>query len=112
MALAEAIETTPSAAAGPAPEPGTPVAADLTATVFDEYPLTGCVVAVTADRRRDDLASLLRRRGAKVIETPTLKLVPLEEDAELRAATRACIENPPDYVVATTGRGWRGWISA
>jgi len=80
--------------------------------VLAEQPLLGCTVAVTADRRREDLAALLRRRGARVIEAPTLKLVPLEDDAELRAATRACIEYPPDYVVATTGRGWRGWISA
>ena len=79
---------------------------------LDDQPLLGCTVAVTADRRRDDLAALLRRRGARVLEAPTLKLVPLEDDAELRAATRACIEDPPDYVVATTGRGWRGWISA
>lgn len=79
---------------------------------LDERPLFGLTVAVTADRRRDDLAALLRRRGARVLEAPTLKLVPLEDDAELRAATRACVERPPDYVVATTGRGWRGWISA
>jgi uroporphyrinogen-III synthase len=84
----------------------------MTPPVLAEQPLLGCTVAVTADRRREDLAALLRRRGARVIEAPTLKLVPLEDDAELRAATRACIENPPDYVVATTGRGWRGWISA
>jgi len=112
MALAEAIESTPSAAAGPAPDPGIPVAADLTATVFDEFPLTGCVVAVTADRRRDDLASLLRRRGAKVIETPTLRLVPLDDDAALRKATGDCLAAPLDYAVATTGSGWRGWMSA
>jgi uroporphyrinogen-III synthase len=79
---------------------------------LDDQPLLGCTVAVTADRRRDDLAALLRRRGARVLEAPTLKLVPLEDDAELRAATRACVADPPDYVVATTGRGWRGWISA
>ena len=84
----------------------------MTPPVLAEQPLLGCLVAVTADRRREDLAALLRRRGARVLEAPTLKLVPLEDDAELRAATRACIEEPPDYVVATTGRGWRGWISA
>ena len=84
----------------------------MTPPVLAEQPLLGCLVAVTADRRREDLAALLRRRGARVLEAPTLKLVPLEDDAELRAATRACIEFPPDYVVATTGRGWRSWISA
>ena len=84
----------------------------MTPPVLAEQPLLGCMVAVTADRRREELAALLRRRGARVLEAPTLKLVPLEDDAELRAATRACIESPPDYVVATTGRGWRGWLSA
>src|ERR1700738_1476006 len=110
MALAEAIESTPSAAAGPAPQPGEPVAADLTATAVDEHPLTGCLVAVTADRRRDDLASLLRRRGAKVIETPPLRLVPLDDDAALRKATGDCLAAPLEYAVATTGRGWRGSV--
>jgi uroporphyrinogen-III synthase len=86
--------------------------AAMTPSVLAQQPLLGCTVAVTADRRREDLAALLRRRGARVLEAPTLKLVPLEDDAELRAATRACIDDPPDYVVATTGRGWRGWISA
>ena len=89
-----------------------PVTADPLSTVFDELPLTGCVVAVTADRRRDDLAALLRRRGAKVIETPTLRLVPLDDDAALRRATADCLSAPLDYAVATTGSGWRGWMSA
>ncbi len=102
MALAEATDSTLSPAAAPAP------------SVFDELPLTGCVVAVTADRRRDDLASLLRRRGAKVIETPTLRLVPLDDDAALRKATNECLNANArvDYAVATTGSGWRGWMSA
>ncbi|MBR7837591.1 uroporphyrinogen-III synthase [Actinospica durhamensis] len=80
--------------------------------VLAEQPLLGLTVAVTADRRREDLTALLRRRGARVVEAPTLRLVPLEDDAELRAATGECLREPLDYVVATTGRGWRGWISA
>jgi uroporphyrinogen-III synthase len=108
MALAEATDSTPSAAA----EPGETHPVEQTDTVFDESPLTGCVVAVTADRRRDDLASLLRRRGAKVIETPTLRLVPLDDDAALRKATNDCLSARLDYAVATTGSGWRGWMSA
>jgi uroporphyrinogen-III synthase len=80
--------------------------------VLTEQPLLGLTVAVTADRRREDLTALLRRRGARVIEAPTLRLVPLEDDAELRTATGDCLRGPLDYVVATTGRGWRGWISA
>lgn len=80
--------------------------------VLAEQPLLGLTVAVTADRRREDLTALLRRRGARVLEAPTLRLVPLEDDAELRAATGTCLRERLDYVVATTGRGWRGWISA
>lgn len=108
MALAEATDSNPSATA----EPDGMHAVEQTGKVFDEFPLTGCVVAVTADRRRDDLASLLRRRGAKVIETPTLRLVPLDDDATLRKATNDCLSARLDYAVATTGSGWRGWTSA
>jgi uroporphyrinogen-III synthase len=74
--------------------------------------LAGFTVAVTADRRRDELVALLRRRGARVVEAPTLRIVPLEDDAALRAATDRCLGTRLDYVVATTGVGWRGWMSA
>ncbi|MCG5117413.1 MULTISPECIES: uroporphyrinogen-III synthase [unclassified Streptomyces] len=74
--------------------------------------LTGFTVGVTAARRREELTALLRRRGARVVEAPALRIVPLENDAELRAATERCLAAPLDYVVATTGVGWRGWMSA
>ena len=45
--------------------------------------------AVTADRRRDELAALLERRGARVVLAPALRIVPLADDADLRAATAA-----------------------
>ena len=112
MALAEALDSNHAAASGGDPGLGDQTGMGPTASVFDEFPLTGCVVAVTADRRRDDLAALLRRRGAKVIETPTLKLVPLDDDVALRKATSACLAAPLDFAVATTGSGWRGWMSA
>ncbi|MFF7726358.1 uroporphyrinogen-III synthase [Streptomyces sp. NPDC008001] len=75
-------------------------------------PLTGFVIGVTADRRRDELTALLERRGARVIEAPTMRIVPLGDDAALRRATERCLAAPLDYVVATTGVGWRGWMSA
>ncbi|MEU9403620.1 uroporphyrinogen-III synthase [Streptomyces sp. NPDC048242] len=74
--------------------------------------LTGFTVGVTAARRREELTALLRRRGARVTEAPALRIVPLEDDAALRAATERCLAAPLDYVVATTGVGWRGWMSA
>lgn len=75
-------------------------------------PLTGFTVGVTAARRRDELSNLLVRRGARVIEAPSLRIVPLDDDAALRRATERCLTGPLDYVVATTGVGWRGWMSA
>ncbi|MFF4528716.1 uroporphyrinogen-III synthase [Streptomyces sp. NPDC001407] len=75
-------------------------------------PLTGFTIGVTAARRREELTALLLRRGARVIEAPTLSVVPLGDDAALRAATERCLAAPLDYVVVTTGVGWRGWTSA
>lgn len=75
-------------------------------------PLTGFTVGVTAARRRDELVALLTRRGARVVEAPALRILPLEDDIALRRATEECLAGPLDYVVATTGVGWRGWMSA
>ncbi|WP_018583940.1 uroporphyrinogen-III synthase [Salinispora arenicola] len=74
--------------------------------------LAGFTVGVTADRRRDELAALLQRRGARVVFAPALRIVPLADDTELRAATRACLERPPDVLMADTGIGMRGWLEA
>jgi uroporphyrinogen-III synthase len=75
-------------------------------------PLTGFTIAVTAERRRDELAALLRRRGARVVGTPAITIVPLLDDDALHAATEACLQRPLDVVVATTGIGFRGWLEA
>jgi uroporphyrinogen-III synthase len=75
-------------------------------------PLTGYTVAVTAQRRSEELATLLERRGARTIVAPTLRIVPLPDDEALRAATVELIREAPDTVVATTGIGFRGWLEA
>jgi uroporphyrinogen-III synthase len=74
--------------------------------------LAGWTVAVTADRRREDLVGLLRRRGARVVEAATMSTLPLEDDEELRAAVERCVADPPDCAVVTTGMGFRGWLGA
>ncbi|RLP84978.1 uroporphyrinogen-III synthase [Micromonospora sp. BL4] len=74
--------------------------------------LSGFTVGVTADRRRDELAALLERRGARVVLAPALRIVPLSDDTELREATRACLDRPPDILMANTGIGMRGWLEA
>ncbi|WP_234988006.1 uroporphyrinogen-III synthase [Demequina sp. NBRC 110056] len=75
-------------------------------------PLAGCVMVITADRRKRELASALERRGALVRFAPALSTVPHLDDEQLIADTRALIANPPDIVVATTGIGFRGWVEA
>ncbi|MGE2732664.1 uroporphyrinogen-III synthase [Mycolicibacterium vaccae] len=75
-------------------------------------PLTGFRVAVTSARRADELATLLRRRGATVTSAAAIEMVPLPDDDELRAHTSALIAEPPDIVIATTGIGLRGWMAA
>jgi uroporphyrinogen-III synthase len=74
--------------------------------------LAGFTVAITADRRRDELATLLERDGARVVLAPALRIVPLADDARLRSATRSLLVRPPDIVVANTGIGMRGWLDA
>lgn len=80
-------------------------------TVHGE-PLTGCVIVITADRRKSELAGALERRGATVAYAPALSTIPNVDDAHLVAATRSLIARPPDIVVATTGVGFRGWLAA
>ncbi|WP_297082867.1 uroporphyrinogen-III synthase [uncultured Demequina sp.] len=75
-------------------------------------PLAGCVMVITADRRKRELAAALERRGADVRFAPALSTVSHLDDAQLIEDTRAIIAEPPDVVVATTGIGFRGWIEA
>lgn len=75
-------------------------------------PLTGCVIVLTADRRKRELASALERRGAVVRHAPALSTIQHIDDAQLIADTRAVLSAPPDVVVATTGIGFRGWVEA
>ncbi|MFJ4715738.1 uroporphyrinogen-III synthase [Streptomyces sp. NPDC088785] len=75
-------------------------------------PLAGFTVGVTAARRADELGALLQRRGATVLHAPALRIVPLADDSELLATTRALIDHVPDVVVATTAIGFRGWVEA
>lgn len=72
-------------------------------------PLDGFVVGITADRRWEEQAELLERRGASILHGPTMTTAYLASDEELRRATMAVIAGPPDYLVATTGIGMRAW---
>jgi uroporphyrinogen-III synthase len=86
------------------PAGGSPLTADR--------PLVGFTVAITADRRRDELAALLERRGARVMVAPALRIVPIEDDLRLREATLALVRRPPTITVVSTAIGLRGWMEA
>jgi uroporphyrinogen-III synthase len=75
-------------------------------------PLTGFTIGITADRRWEEQAELLRRRGARVLHGPSIRTLPLGESDALRTATEAVIARPPDVVLLTTGLGTRGWFGA
>ena len=78
----------------------------------ERWALASYTVGVTADRRRRELVTLLKRRGARIMEAPALEIVPLHDDQRLLDATRAVLGASVDVVVATTGVGFRGWMAA
>lgn len=74
--------------------------------------LDGFVVGITADRRWEEQAELLRRRGAAIMHGPVIKTLPLGPEEGLRRATDAVIMRPPDILIANTGIGMRAWFAA
>jgi uroporphyrinogen-III synthase len=72
--------------------------------------LAGFAVVLTSDRRSEELVSAFARRGATVMQAPTLRITPLAEDTELVHATERVIDQPPDDVIVTTAIGFRGWM--
>lgn len=74
--------------------------------------LAGHVVGITAERRAEEQAALLRARGAQTLHGPVLRIFSVGDDEALREATKAVIDQPPDYLLASTGFGMRTWFSA
>jgi uroporphyrinogen-III synthase len=72
--------------------------------------LTGCRVLVTAQRRSEELAEALTRRGAEVLVAPVLGVLPQVDEETLLARTRQLLDDPVDVLVVTTGVGFRGWL--
>jgi uroporphyrinogen-III synthase len=69
-------------------------------------------VGITADRRAEEQAELLRRQGARVAFGPVRRTLPLGDDEALRSATARVIEEAPSIVLLTTGIGVRSWVGA
>lgn len=74
--------------------------------------LDGVVVGITAERRAEEFIGALRRHGAQVWHAPTIRIVGLPGDPELRAATERLLATGVDLVAVTTGAGLRGWLDA
>jgi uroporphyrinogen-III synthase len=74
--------------------------------------LSGYTIGITADRRWQEQAELLERRGARVQHGPAIRTFPLYDEEGLRAATHAVVDDPPDIVVLITALGTRGWMAA
>jgi len=72
--------------------------------------LAGTRILVTAQRRSDELAGALMRRGADVVVAPTLGVVPHIDEETLLRRTREVLDSGVDTVVVTTGIGFRGWM--
>jgi uroporphyrinogen-III synthase len=70
--------------------------------------LRGFTVGVTADRRGEEQAVLLRRLGVDVMAGPAMQTLAVPDGGEaLRPQVEAMVEAPPDYLVANTGIGVR-----
>ena len=79
-------------------------------TIFGMGSLAGWTVAVTADRRADDQAEMLRARGATVLLAPMLSSGRTDDDL-LVATTIDLLHAPPDLLVGTTAVGMRAWLA-
>ncbi|HEU5267828.1 MAG TPA: uroporphyrinogen-III synthase [Jatrophihabitans sp.] len=75
-------------------------------------PLAGRCVAITADRKGEELRHSLERLGAEVLWGPTLRAVPPEVDELIEAETAALLAADPQWFAASTGNGLRAWLAA
>jgi uroporphyrinogen-III synthase len=74
--------------------------------------LEGFRIAVTSDRRSEDLLAAFRRRGAEVTHAPTIRMTGVADDSFLIEETRRIIEARPQILLATTSYGMRRWLEA
>jgi len=74
-------------------------------------PLAGYTIGVTGDRRWQEQAELLRRRGATVRHGPVMRTGRLHDAEATRSATVEALAGPIDVIVLTTGIGTRSWFS-
>lgn len=82
------------------------------ASAAEEVSLRGFTVGITADRRWEEQAALLERRGARVVHGPTIRTLAVGVDEPLRVATERVVARPPAVLIANTSIGIRSWFGA
>ena len=75
-----------------------------------QQPLRGFRIAVTSDRRSNELIEALERRGAETFHAPLLRLAPVADERLLLRQTRRVIAEQPEILVVTTAYGLRRWF--
>ncbi|HEX8496366.1 MAG TPA: uroporphyrinogen-III synthase [Actinomycetales bacterium] len=81
-------------------------------TTDPSLPLAGVRVAITADRKGEELRAAFTRLGAEVVWGPTMRAVPPLLDPLLEQETRALLEADPTWFAVSTGSGLRAWLDA
>ncbi|WP_058233820.1 uroporphyrinogen-III synthase [Devriesea agamarum] len=74
--------------------------------------LAGLRIAVTSNRRAQDLIDALARHGAQTVHAATMRIVPVEDDAELIVDTEALLRTQPKHLLVSTGQGFTDWLGA
>src|SRR5438874_2657189 len=74
--------------------------------------LAGFTIGITADRRADEQADLLRRRGAEVRHAAAMTSRPLLSAEDLASSTAFVLDDPPDVFIANTAIGVLAWLAA
>ncbi len=82
------------------------------APVFRADQLDGFRIAVTSDRRSEDLIAAFERRGADVLHAPTIRMTGADDDETLVRETQAIIDAEPNVLLATTSYGIRRWFES
>lgn len=85
---------------------------DAAPPAFRTDQLEGFRIAVTSDRRSEELIAAFERRGAEVVHAPTIRMTGVQDDEVLVAETHAITASPPDVLLATTSYGLRRWFDA
>lgn len=104
--MTDASEPTLPAADGAAPS------ASSGSTPQASGPLHGLRIGVTASRRITDQVGALERQGAEAVSAPTMRIVPVQDDAQLIADTRTVLQQRPGLFFVTTAQGFTNWLDA